>query len=196
MSQSGETSRLALRLRRVWNWMQGKRILLIDPGRGRVRVRTGRNSSTRSNGGQWYLLRYDIRNGLPPLPECSRGPLERPESRLHAERCTGNEHALARQWYEMRHGQIPPDQELDLVCVSDPDDSRPGSQLMRYRPNEVFEVEHPWLSSSYDGRSFASYFATWYGSGVLGDGHVMDFERSWEVHRGGRRLPKWGASWR
>jgi hypothetical protein len=191
-----EISRLAKKLRRGWNWLRGKRIIWTDPSRGRVMIRTGYNSASRSNGGQWYLLRYEIAGGVPPLPLCSRGRLDQPVASLGVSRCTGVELLLARSWYEARHGPLPAGHDLDLVCAFDPGDSTADSRLMRYRPNEVFEVEHPWLSARYNGRPFASYFGTWYGAGSLKQTDLMDFEAFWEVGTGSQLLPKRGASWR
>jgi hypothetical protein len=190
------TSRLARKLRRWWNWIRGKRIVVTDPMRGRVMIRTGRNSATRNHGGQWYLLRYEAAQGVPPLPRCSRGRLDRPVAGLQVTRADAEQALLARRWYERRHGPLPPGQELDVACAFDATDATADSLVMRYRPNEVFEVEHPWLSSRYSGRRFASYFGTWYGSGRLKETDIMDFEAFWEVGAGSRLLPRWGASWR
>lgn len=184
------------KLRRIWNWLQGKRITLVDPARGRVVVRTGRNSSTRSNGGQWYIVRYEIASGLPPLPRGARGRLDRPKSILIAKRCLGEQHVLARRWYERRHGTLPEGHDLDLVCVYDSSVSTADEGIMHYQPSEVFEIEHPWLSSTDHGRSFPSYFGTWYGSGTLKEQDLMDFEAFWELRPSARPLPKWGATWR
>jgi hypothetical protein len=115
---------------------------------------------------------------------------------LMVERCSGTDLAQARRWYEKQHGPLPDGQELELVCVFDPNDHAPESRSMRYRPNEVFEIEYPWLSSQYQGPAFASYFGTWYGAGSLGEEDTMDFEIFWQVGRDARPLPRWGASWR
>lgn len=183
-------------MRRTWNWIRGKRILLTDPKRGRVMIRTGHNSANRKNGGQWYLQRYEVANGLPPLPLCSRGRLDNPVTILKVERFTGDKLDRARRWYEMRHQVLQEGQDLELVCVFEPNDKAPEARVMHYRPNEIFEVEYPWLSSQYSGPSFASYFGTWYGSGTLKENDIMDFEIFWDAGPRPQPLPKWGASWR
>jgi hypothetical protein len=188
--------RLTGKLRRWWNWIRGKRIVVTDPARGRVMIRTGRNSATRDNGGQWYLLRYETANGVPPLPRCSRGRLDRPVAYLEVIRASAEELLLAKRWYERRHGPLPAGQDLDVACAFDDRASTGRLRVMRYRPNEVFEVEHPWLSSRYSGSWFSSYFGTWYGSGRLEEADVMDFETFWEVRAESKPLPRWGASWR
>jgi hypothetical protein len=187
---------LGARLRRAWNWCRGKRIVVTDPGRGRVMVRTGRNSASRSNGGQWYLQRYEVANGLPPLPVCCRGRLADPVITFCVERHTGKELAAVRRWYEAKHGRLHDGQDLVLACVYEPSRASPELRLMHYRPTEVFEAEHPWLSSEYRGPSFVGYFGTWYGSGLVEEDHSMDFEVFYEVHPGWTPLPRLGASWR
>jgi hypothetical protein len=187
---------LGQKLRRIWNWIRGKRIILIDPKRGRVMIRTGHNSANRNNGGQWYLQRYEIANGLPPLPLCSRGRFDNPMTIFQVERFTGDELTLAKRWYEMKHGVLQEGQNLELVCVFDSNDGTPESRVMCYRPNEIFEIEFPWLSSQYDGPSFSTYFGTWYGSGMLKENHIMDYEIFWDVGPKSQPLPKRGASWR
>ncbi len=184
------------KLRRIWNWIRGKRIICTDPKLGRVMIRTGHNSANRNTGGQWYLQRYEVANGLPPLPLCCRGRLNDPVATLQVERFTGAELTQARHWYETRHGVLPEGQDLVLVCVFDPNNEAPESPVMRYRPNEVFEIEYQWLSSQYCGPSFASYFGTWYGSGTLKENDIMDFEIFWDVGPGAQPLPRLGASWR
>jgi hypothetical protein len=184
------------KLCRSWNWIRGKRIILNDSKRGRVMIRTGHNSAHRNDGGQWYLLRYEVANGLPPLPLCSRGFLNNPVTIFQIERFTGAELTRARRWYTMRYGALQEGQALMLACVFDPNEKTPNSRVMLYRPNEIFEIEYPWLSSQYNGPSFISYFGTWYGSGTLKENDIMDFESFWEVGSGSQPLPKWGASWR
>jgi hypothetical protein len=187
---------LAHRLRLLWNWLRGKRIAFTDRERGRVMIRTGHNSANRDDGGQWYLHRYELAHGRPPLPRCCRGRLDDPVAVLRVERVGGEALARARRWYESRHGALAKGQALELVCVADPDGERPSERTMRYRPNETFEIESPWLSSEYAGPSFASYFGTWYGSGILDEEDVMDFEAFWSVGPYPRLLSRWGASWR
>lgn len=185
------------KLRRIWNWIRGKRITHSDHKRGRVLIRTGHNSANRSNGGQWYLLRYDATNGPPPLPRFSRGRLDNPVTHFEVTRFTGEELTRARRWYELHHGVLQEGQELLLVCIYEPNDkTSPKLLTMAYRPNEIFEVEHPWLSSQYSGPSFATYFATWYGSGILKESDVMDFEIFCHLRPGIKPLPWWGATWR
>ena len=60
----------------------GKRIRHTCRRRGRVRVRTGRNSADRDTGGQWYLQTYVVAHGPPPLPLCCRGRLDAPDAPL------------------------------------------------------------------------------------------------------------------
>ena len=182
-------------LRHIWNWVRCKRILETDHVLGRVIIRTGHNSSSRNSGGQWYLLRHDRVNGPPPLPICSRGRLDKPIAFFHTKRMSENELKQARQWYEKRFGNLKEHQDLELVCVYDPSDNVQQSRTMQYRPNEIFEIEHPWLSSQYDGPTFTSYFGTWYGSGMLQEHDLMDFEIFWDVGTKSRLLPKWGATW-
>lgn len=189
-------SRLTKKLRRLWNWLQGKRIRLVDPARGRVLVRTGRNSSTRSYGGQWYIVRYDMSAGLPPLPKGSRGRLDNPTSLLLPKRCRGEEYTAAKLWYERKHGPLPEGHDLDVVCVYDSSVSTADQGIMHYKPSEVFEIEHPWMSSKYAGPWFSSYFGTWYGFGILKENALMDFEAFWELRPGVRPLPRLGATWR
>lgn len=186
---------LGQKLRRTWNWFRGKRIIYTDPRRGRVMIRTGYNSANRSSGGQWYLVRYEVENGVPPLPLFCRGRLHSPLTTFQVERFTGEEFIKARRWYEMRYGVLQGGQNLVLACIFDPNDKAPESRIMHYRPNEIFEVEHPWLSSQYSGPSFAAYFGTWYGSGMLKENDIMDFEIFCEVGSISLPLPRWGASW-
>jgi hypothetical protein len=190
------TYSLGRKLGRIWNWIRGKRIIPTDPKRGRVMIRTGHNSANRSNGCQWYLQRYETANGVPPLPLCSRGHLGKSVTMFRVERFTGAELIQAKHWYETRHGRLREGQDLLLVCVYDPDDTIPESRVMHYRPNEIFEIEHPWLSSQYSGTSFTTYFGTWYGSGMLKENDVMDWEIVCDVRPGSKILPRWGASWR
>lgn len=184
-----------MKFRRIWNWLRGKRIVLTDPARGRVLVRTGANSSTRDTGGQWYIVTFVAALGPPPLPRCCRGRLESPECRFFARRHSGEPYTQAKRWYEQRHGPLPQGHDLELVCVSEAE-SAAEPQIMRYRPKQIFEIEHPWLSPTYDGPSFSSYFGTWYGSGSLKRDHIMDFEAFWRVAPGSLHLPRWGATWR
>jgi hypothetical protein len=184
--------RLRRKLKRVWNWLRGKRIRVVDPVRGRVRIRTGHNSATRSYGGQWCIVRFAIMNGLPPLPLCTRGPLDDPIAVLCVKRCHGPELELAKGWYQRRHGQLPVGHDLDLICVCDPGNEM--ELVMSYRPDEVFEIEHPWLGAQ-PGATFASYIGSWYGPGRLRETDNMDFEAFWEVRQGVPPLPRWGASW-
>jgi hypothetical protein len=169
------------KLRHVWNWFRGKRIIHSDPKHGRVMIRTGYNSANRNNGGQWYLQRYENANGLLPLPLCSRSRLDNPVTILQAERFTGDELTQAKCWYEIRQGVLQKDQDLELDCVYDPNGKAPESRIMHYRPNEIFEIEFPWLSLHYNGPAFVSYFGTWYGSGLLKENDFMDFEIFWNV---------------
>jgi hypothetical protein len=187
---------LLIKARLVWNWIQGKRITVTDPERGRVMVRTGRNSANRNTGGQWYLQSYEKANGPPPLPRCSRGRLDDPETVFEVKRFTGEKLNQARRWFESRHGKLNGSQDLMLACVYEPNGEDPDSCFMHYRPKETYEVEYPWLGSYYGGPCFNSYFGTWYGSGLIEDGHAMDFEIFWEVGPRKRILPKWGATWR
>jgi hypothetical protein len=108
----------------------------------------------------------------------------------------GDELNRARRWYATQHGTLQEGQDLMLVCVFDPTNGAPESRTMHYRPNEIFEIEHPWLSSPYGGPAFAIYFGTWYGSGLLKESQIMDFERFYDVGPGSSPLPKWGVSWR
>jgi hypothetical protein len=113
------------------------------------------------------------------------------------EQFTGEELTRARRWYEMRHGAMQEGQDLVIACAFEPNHKTPELRMMHYRPNEVFEIEYPWLSAQYDGPSFAIYFGTWYGSGTLKEDDVMDFEIFCNVGPGGSRpLPRLGASWR
>lgn len=187
---------LARTLRHLWNWYRGKRIVHADTKRGRVVVRTGHNSAHRSNGCQWYLQRYVVAQGLPPLPRCTRGHLDEPATFLSVTRVDGTKLDQARRWYERRHGALPDGQELELVCVFDPDVDTPASRALCYRPNEIYEIEYPWLSSDYSGEPFGTYSGTWYGSGTLRTDAIMDFEIFWEVGANGSPLPSRGASWR
>jgi hypothetical protein len=187
---------LSRKLRRTWNWFRGKRIVVTDPARGRVMIRTGRNSARRDNGGQWYLQRYEAAHGLPPLPVCCRGRLQNAATAFRVERFSGEEFASARRWFEVRHGSLREGQALVLACIYDPSDATPESRLMRYGPSQTFEAEHPWLRSSYRGPSFVTYFGTWYGSGTVREDHLMDFEMFCEVRPGWKPFPRWGASWR
>jgi hypothetical protein len=184
------------RLRRLWNWLHGKRIIVSEPPRGRVMIRTGSNSASRSNGCQWYLQRYEAANGIPPLPVCSRGRLHRPLTTFQVERFTGEELSLLRRWYEGRHGLLEKGQELVLVCVFDPNEATARSRVMSYGPTQVFEAEYEWLRSGYQGPPFATYFGTWYGTGAIGDDHHMDFEMFCHVHPGWKPFSRWGTSWR
>ena len=95
----------------------------------------------------------------------------------------------------MRYGALKEGQALELVCVYESNHKTPGLRVLPYRPNEIFEVEHPWLSSKYNGPSFESYFGTWYGTGTLKEEDTMDFEAFWDVGPGSQPLPKWGAAW-
>lgn len=183
------------KLRRAWNWLRGKRIRVTDPVRGRVMIRTGHNSAERRNGCQWYVQRYEVAKGVPPLPVCARGYLRKPVTMFQVERCGGVELSRAKRWYERRHGRLRAGEDLVLACVYDPDASTARSRIMHYRPNEIFEIEHPWLSSERGGPSFATYFGTWYGSGMLEEDAVMDWEVVCELEPGLNILPRWGASW-
>lgn len=186
---------LIQKLMRTWNWIRGKRIILTDFKQGRVLIRTGHNSANRNYGGQWYLQRYEVSYGLPPLPRCSRGRLENPKHMFLVERIDGDKLTMAKRWFETRYGALREGQDLQLVCVYDPDHKTPDHKVMYYRPNEIFEIEHPWLSSQYDGPFFESYFGTWYGTGTLKEEDTMDFEAFWEVDPETQPLPKWGAAW-
>jgi hypothetical protein len=115
---------------------------------------------------------------------------------FQTEQFTGEKLTFARHWYEARYGILQEDQELMLVCVFDPNEKMPPSRVMHYGPNEIFEIEHPWLSSQHDGPTLAIYFGTWYGSGMLKENDIMDFEIFCDVGPMSRPLPKWGASWR
>ena len=189
------TNSFRKRIRLVWNWIMGKRIRHTCRKRGRVLVKTGRNSANRNSGGQWYIQRYESTHGTPPLPRCCRGSLDNPGAELQVERFGGDELALARRWYESNHGPLEEGQKLDLVCVFDPGDDPRAVPLMQYRSDEVFEIEYPWLSSYYDGPEFVSYFGTWYGQSRLQDEDTMDFEIFWDVKSQARPLPDYGASW-
>lgn len=184
------------KLRHLWNWLRGKRIICTDPQRGRVKIRTGHNSANRNNGGQWYIQRYEVANGPPPLPLCSRGRLDNPKTIFQVQRYTGEELVMAKLWYKAKHGELPEGQELELVCVFERNQKIPGARVMHYRPDEIFEIEYPWLSTDYSGPAFDCYFGTWYGQGMLGPGDIMDFEIFWRVAPASKPLPKWGASWR
>jgi hypothetical protein len=183
------------RWRHVWNWLMGKRIVHTCRRRGRVMVRTGRNSSRRTTGGQWYIQSYERQAGPPPLPRCARGQLDDPLVELRVARYDGDALAAARRWYERAHGPLAASHELELVCVYDPDLPAEDGPRMAYRPNEVFEVEYPWLCDGYDGPRFTGYFGTWYGSGYLTPGEAMDFEIFWTIGSEARPLPPQGASW-
>jgi len=104
-------------------------------------IRTGHNSANRNNGGQWYLQRYEVANGLTPLPLCSRVRLDNPMTILLVERVTGDKLTRARRWYEVRHGVLQEGQALELVCVSDPHDKAPELRVLHYLLSPVI-LEH------------------------------------------------------